>query len=165
MNQLKTNMNKLKVKSSLFFLLVFMFLHACQLSSTQEKNLNTACNRYLAAREKCMFLSIVASTQADFVKYYKEKGDTIFLQKFDCQESVNVFTIADPTLKEIKKHNEQIHVLYECKFLNYGIEEKDSTFDFVAISSNNGESWFFTELQDYKDKQIAKNFQRLIKFQ
>ncbi len=149
------------MRVALYFLFVILFLTSCSLNSEQEKSLSEATTNYLEARKKGAILAIVSMVHPDVVKAYRDQGDSIFVEKFTYAPEDHF--LSDPVIKHVKKKGANIHVMYEVK----AIEEawggtKKSLDPFIAISSDEGKSWFFVDRSDYVNKSIAKELDRLI---
>ncbi|TNF46681.1 MAG: hypothetical protein EP305_10380 [Bacteroidetes bacterium] len=141
------------------FLLVFLF--ACTLNSEQEAELNESTQSYLAARQNGAILMYVSKTHPEVIRYYKSLGDSSFIKKFELSPSE--FSISDASIEQIKKSDDEIHVLYTSQSVEhmFSSEVKD-TFKFVAISTDNGQQWLYMDYSDYVDKSIAPSVKRLL---
>lgn len=143
-------------------LLLLLFLAACTLNADQEKSLNEAMNHYLSARNNNEVLNFVAFTNGKVVKYYKEKGDSIFKIKFGAGEEF-VF-IQDGNIRDTEASENKIHVKYSFLKISGDLFAEDSEEIFIyAISEDNGVSWTFVDENDYLNDAIFTNQQRLIK--
>ena len=81
------------MKKIFFFLL--LIISACSLTGNQEQALNRAVTSYVDARNDAVLLSYVAFTHPNVVAYYKDKGDSLFLNKFNLNEEHNWMYIQD----------------------------------------------------------------------
>lgn len=146
----------------LFILLSLVVLASCALNADQEQKLNQSMAGYLHARNDCQLVSYVAFTYPAVVADYKEQGDSIFQAKFDCtQDSI---TWNDPTIRLIQQEGKSIHALIDVAQVDeYSYEILKEKQQIVAISEDNGNSWFFVEHSYYVDKSKLNNLKRLIK--
>lgn len=150
------------MKKIFFFLL--LIISACSLTGNQEQALNRAVTSYVDARNDAVLLSYVAFTHPNVVAYYKDKGDSLFLNKFNLNEEHNWMYIQDGNQKLIEKSSNNIHVKYsfiasnEFEFDN-GVKE----IFILAISNDNGVNWFFVDEEDYTNNNIISEKDRLIK--
>ena len=143
----------------LFYLFLLVFLSACGLNSSQEKSLNIAVAKYLMAVNSDLKLSRAAATHPEVLKYYKSKGHNAFKEYFEKETGI----WQDAVIGKMDQEGTTIHV--ELKLLNSEEMENnksDNRFSIYAISSDNGNSWFFVEEKDYNSK-LCGTFKRLIK--
>lgn len=141
----------------------FLFLlFACSLNAKQEQKLNESLALYLYARNECQVVSYVAFTLPDLVANYKDQGDSVFKSKFDC--NVDSLFYQDPTIRETVKENTTIHVLYDLEIFNkISSQHIDNKHQLVALSNDNGASWFFIDKSIYVDKSLLPELKRLLK--
>ena len=146
----------------LFILLSLVVLASCALNADQEQKLNQSMAGYLHARNDFQLVSYVAFTYPAVVADFKEQGDSIFQAKFDCtQDSI---TWNDPTIRLIQQEGKSIHALIDVAQVDeYSYEILKEKQQIVAISEDNGNSWFFVEHAYYVDKSKLNNLKRLIK--
>lgn len=148
-----------KYLSSVLCLIVFA---SCTLSGDQEKKLNESVSIYLNARNSCLPIPYVAYTYPDLVKNLKTRGDKAFRDRFDCAE--DTIDLQDPTIKTIESDGKIIHVMYNLDAYNkYTAEFLKDKHQLIAISNDDGASWFFLDKTDYADKLLLPNLKRLIK--
>lgn len=146
---------------TLFVPILFLFLLSCTLNSEQEAELNESTQSYLTARHNGAILMYVSKTHPEVIRFYKNLGDSSFIQKFEL--SPTEFTINDASIERIKKSSDDIHVLYTSQSIGYesGSEDKEE-FKFVAISADNGHQWLYMDYEDYVNKSIAPSLKRLL---
>lgn len=143
-------------------ILLSLILGACSLSSEQEKKLNLAVTSYLHSRNECQVLTYVAFTYPELVSSIKSQGDSVFQKRFNCE--LDSMLIDDPTLRQIVKKDNDIHVLYDLTAFNEStMLQEEKKFKLVALSNDNGQSWFFLDWNDYVDKSLLPKLKRLIK--
>jgi hypothetical protein len=143
------------------FLLVMILFGACSLNADQEKMLSESTMRFLESRKKGALLAYVSMHHPGVVRYYKEQGDSVFTEKFSVKASDH---FADEALiVETEKKGQEIQVLYRTRRVEefYGGGEKKWEY-FVAVSNDNGRSWYYLDYDDYVDKRIAKELDRMI---
>lgn len=147
------------------FILVFISLlifSSCTLTGKQEKNLNEALSAYLFARNECNIVNYVALTYPKFVLEKKSKGDSVFQSTFNC--NLDSVQLVDPTLRYSVKKNGEIQVLFELeRFNKFTMLSDDKKHFLVAISNDNGISWFFLDHSIYVDKSLLPTLKRLLK--
>lgn len=109
-------------------------------------------------------LSYVSFTHPDVVRHYRAQGDSTFQKRFTLVTVDDGGTfLQDGTIREIQSKENQIHVLYEFLIVKSRLfvetaEEKN----IVAISEDNGVTWFFADEKDYKNEEIFKSNERLL---
>ena len=109
-------------------------------------------------------MSYVAFTHPKAVAYYKEKGDSVFKERFDLSDAEKAAFLQDGNIREIERTNSTIHVKYN--FLSVEgdyYESKASEVTIFAISNDDGNSWFFIDEKDYMNPEIIEPSNRLIK--
>ena len=151
------------MKNNVFYVLLLLILGACTLNATQEATLTSTTNDFLKARKEGMQLAYISMIHPSLVKAYKDQGDSVFLAKFELNSVDNY--LDEPILRTVKKENSTIHALYEFRVIQTGwleeeITQKNTTY--VAISDDNGKTWFFMPKSDYDNKDIAKDIERLL---
>lgn len=151
----------MKLKPLIYFIF-FLALVSCTLNAKQEASLSDSTTRYLESRKNGAVLAFVSLHHPEVVRFYKEKGDSVFLKKFTVQKED--YYLDDPSIRETKKNGNTIHVLYVAKTINseWGTSDGGKIREFVAVSENNGRNWFYIDKSDYVDKSIARNMKRLI---
>jgi hypothetical protein len=146
----------------LILLFSLLFLGACALNADQEQKLNQSMAGYLHARNNCQLISYVAFTYPGVVADYKEQGDSVFQAKFDC--TTDSIAWNDPTIRLIQKQGKMIHALIDIEQVDeYSYEILKDKEQIIAISEDNGNSWFFIEHAFYVDKSKLIALKRLIK--
>lgn len=142
-------------------LMLTLMLSACSLNADQEKMLSESTTRFLESRKKGALLAYVSMHHPDVVRFYKEQGDSSFTAKFSVKASDH---FADEALiVATEKKGKEIQVLYRTRKVEefFGGGEKKWDY-FVALSDDNGRSWYYMEYTDYVDKRIAKDLDRMI---
>lgn len=108
-------------------------------------------------------MAYVSYTHPNVVGFYENQGDSIFRQKFELfsSESGGDY-IQEGNVKEIEKRNDQIHVRYI--FDSYTDEYDASVVDLglIALSVDDGVTWFFAQEEDYKNEKIFSKDEQLI---
>lgn len=154
----KPKVADMKISLIGLFLLV---LFGCSLNAKQEQKLNESLALYLYARNECQVVSYVAFTLPDLVAKYKDQGDSIFKSKFDC--NVDSLFYQDPTIRETVKDDATIHVLYDLVVFNKISSQRiEKKHQLVAMSNDNGASWFFIDQSIYVDKSLLPELKRLL---
>jgi hypothetical protein len=149
----------MKILSIVFSLIL---LASCALNAEQEQKLNQSMAGYLQARNNCQLISYVAFTYPAVVADYKEQGDSIFQAKFDCTN--DSITWNDPTIRQIQQEGNMIQALVDVAQVDeYTYDILTEKQKIVAVSEDNGNSWFFMEHAYYVDKSKLKKLKRLIK--
>ena len=146
-----------------YFCFVLLLIGSCTLSSSQEATLHKAVTSYVDAHNKGAVMAYVGYTHPNIVGFYEEQGDEMFREKFELfsPEDGGVY-LEDGNVREIEKQNGQIHVRY--------IFDKYSDLDYadtgevgiIAISIDDGVTWFFAEEEDYKNEKIFSKDEQLI---
>lgn len=134
------------------------------MSSSQEATLHQAVTSYVDAHNNGAVMAYVGYTHPNIVGFYENQGDSIFRQKFELFSPENGGNfIQDGNVKEIEKRKGQIHVRY--LFDSYSEVESDgndSELGVIAISMDEGVTWFFAEEEDYKNEKIFSKDEQLI---
>ncbi len=107
-------------------------------------------------------MAYVGYTHPNVVGFFEDQGDSIFREKFELFSAENGGDfLQDGTLKEIQKKNKQIHVRYVFEsFTDY--ESRPEELGLIAISVDEGESWYFVFEEDYTNEKIFSKDERLI---
>ena len=149
----------------LLFSGLFLMLVSCNLTATQEQNLNEQTGRYLNALKSKSVLAIVALTYPPYVKHIQSQGDEYFKKSFSVKPWESELEFTQSKIQEIKSEGKSIHVHYlvEKEYIYDDDEFKNSPYEFVAISEDDGSHWFFLKYRVYRDKNICKELKRLIK--
>lgn len=143
---------------------LLLLVASCSMNAEQEQSLNQATSLYLDAHNNGYVMSYVAMIYPDAVKYYKSKGDNYFKSKFELISEENKSSILqDGILKEIRSKDENIQVHYNfIEVDNLTSSRKNRSI--IAISEDNGKSWFFLDKEDYLNNDIVDKENRLIDF-
>ena len=147
------------MKTLLSFLIIAFLMASCGLDANQEKSLNTALIKYLAATNQNMRVSKAAATHPVFLKYYLKKGHAFFKEQFAAQDS----TWSDPLVGRIKQSGQVIHVEVKIRLQgkdSYEFAKKRAVI--IGVSEDNGKDWFFINGKDYYSKKVCPNFKRLL---
>ena len=142
------------------FTLLILF-SACTLSGEQENRLNEQLNQFIEAYNNNDPLVISAGTHVSVIKYFKEKGDTAFINKFKQKDDEDRLFFDNPMMIETKDQGKSIQRIYTVE------KATESTFltdeyRIFAVSENKGETWFFVLEEDYYNENI-KGLKRLFK--
>ena len=150
---------------SCYFCFILLLIASCTLSSSQEASLHKALTAYLDAHNNGVVMAYVGYTHPKVVGYYEDQGDSSFREKFELFSSENGGDyLQDGTLKEIQKKGKQIHVRYVFEShteVDYDARVKD--LGLIAISVDEGKSWYFVQEEDYTNDNIFSKDERLIK--
>lgn len=135
-----------------------LLLCSCGLDSSQEKSLNLALSKYLFAVNSDLKLSRASYTHPAILKHYKSKGNNAFKTLFKKEDGI----WRDAVMGKIANDGKLIHVqLKVLTSVYFQSDRSNERFEIYAISSDDGNSWFFVEGKDYKSKSCGK-FKRLI---
>jgi hypothetical protein len=155
---MRKEMNK---SVNLFFLLVMLLISACTLNSEQERNLNQSLSDYLLAKNECRMVNLVAFTYPELVASIKAEGDSSFMAYFNCSADSVYFD--DPTIRSSVKKNKEIQVCYELRARKMNnVEFGTFKHELIAISHDNGNSWFFMDKKEYVNKSRISKLKKLI---
>ncbi|MES2589527.1 MAG: hypothetical protein V4622_11160 [Bacteroidota bacterium] len=152
------------MKKLLIYIFLSLICTCCTLSASQEQSLNKNLGLYLQALEKKSILVQVSMYHPEFVHYIKDKGTAYFKEVFSANENEIDLLFLDPKIVKIETKDDKIHVLYKVRkeFLIEG-ENRVEELEFVAISEDDGENWYFVNYKMYLNKNICKKVPRLIK--
>lgn len=144
----------------LSFALLILF-SACTLSGDQENRLNEQLNQFIEAYNNNDPLVVSAGTHVSVIKFYKEQGDTAFINKFKQKDDEDRLFFDNPMMIETKDQGKSIQRIYTVE------KATESTFltdeyRIFAVSENKGETWFFVLEEDYYNENI-KGLKRLFK--
>lgn len=149
-----------------YFCFILLLVGACTLSSSQEATLHKAVTSYVDAHNNGEVMAYVGYTHPNAVGFYEEQGDSVFREKFELFSPINGGNfLEEGNVKQIVKKNGQIHVHY--LFDSYSEVDYESSTDelgIIAISIDNGVTWFFTEKEDYTNEKIFSKDEQLIDF-
>ena len=142
---------------------VFLCLYGCSLSASQEQALNKQTGLYLNALNEGPVLAVIAKTHPEFVRYTRNQGADHFRAVFQPTGPQDV-VYSDPVILQTRSSEKQIHVLYrvQCESFLDG-EFRQDQVRFVAISSNDGKTWFYIPYPVYQDKKQCPGLQRILK--
>lgn len=147
------------------FLLLILFITGCSLSADQESSLNSAVTAYTTARNNGQVMTYVAFTYPNAVAFYKDQGDSAFVEKFGGSNDIDTYSfIQDGNIRDIESDGKKIHVRYsflELDDIFYGA--KGSEVIIYSISEDDGKNWFFIDEEDYENESIINKNDRLIK--
>lgn len=109
-------------------------------------------------------MAYVGYTHPNIVGFYENQGDSIFRQKFELFSPENGGDyIQEGNVKEIEKRNGQIHVRYLFdSYTELDYEETVDKIGVIALSLDDGVTWFFAEEEDYKNEKIFSKDEQLI---
>ena len=126
------------------------------MSSGQEAALHKAVTSYVDAHNNGAVMAYVGFTHPNVVGFYEDEVDSIFRKKFELFEPENGGSfLQDAQVKEIEKKGSNLHVRYVFD----SVTEKEfrqvvKEVGVIAISVNDGKTWFFAEETDYKNAKI-----------
>ncbi len=109
-------------------------------------------------------MAYVAYTHPNVVGFFEDQGDSLFREKFELFSTGNGGDyLQDGTLKEIEKKNNQIHVRYVFdSYTEIDYNSIANELGLIAISVDDGESWYFVEEYDYTNEKIFSKDEQLI---
>ncbi|MDG1332961.1 MAG: hypothetical protein P8P74_11575 [Crocinitomicaceae bacterium] len=142
---------------------ILLLIGSCTLSSSQEATLHKAVTSYVDAHNNGAVMAYVGYTHPNIVGFYEEQGDEMFREKFELfSPDDGGKYIEDGNVREIEKGDGQIHVQYTFdQFSDLGYSS-DGEIGIIAISIDNGVTWFFAEEEDYKNEKIFSKDEQLI---
>ncbi|MCH2224981.1 MAG: hypothetical protein MK066_09460 [Crocinitomicaceae bacterium] len=147
-----------------YYIFILLLITSCSLNADQEASLNKAMSAYVNAHNGGSVVAFVAMTHPNAVAYYRENGDEAFEEKFSLPSSDDGGDyLQDGTVKEVVSENGNIHVKYH--FLSVEdrfYETKALEMIIMAVSDDNGISWFFIDEDDYRNEDIIQKTDRLI---
>jgi hypothetical protein len=151
------------MKKSVLYLLSLVLLGACSLSASQEQELNKQTGIYLDAHERAAILVVVSKTHPSFVKYAKSKGGNYFKSVFE-NEGMEELVYINPVIEKIQSQEDYLQVLYEVEkeYIRNGENHRDKS-RFVALSADDGKTWYFLDYATYANKKICRDIPRLLK--
>jgi len=142
--------------------LTILLLAACNMNGEQEKRLNESLSAYIFARNECQVISYVAFTYPDLVADYRAEGDSVFKERFNCNN--DSIYLEDPTIRRTEKKGKAIHVLYDLTAYNENTGNREiEKHKLVSISNDDGHSWFFMDYSKYVEKSTLPKLERLLK--
>lgn len=151
--------NFFKIIAPIFVLAI---LFSCTLNSTQETALNQHLSHYLTAKKQCSGVGMAGFSHPEYVKEVKEQGDSIFQATFSCKENKKGL-IYDATLRKSNSKGDNIQIYYQLDTYNPNTGERQKRVEsIVALSDDDGKTWFFMPTSVYKDKNTVKSVERLI---
>lgn len=138
-------------------------LSSCALNADQESSLHTAMVSYINSRNNGAVMSYVGYTHPNAVAFYKNSGNEAFKSNFDLSNDEERPFFQDGIIKTIESKGNTIHVKYEFQ----KIENEDYIVDIaniivIAISEDDGQTWFFVDEKDYLNDKIIPKKERLI---
>ncbi|NVK65760.1 MAG: hypothetical protein HWE22_14295 [Flavobacteriales bacterium] len=147
-----------------YFCFMLLLVASCTLSSSQEASLHKALTSYIDAHNNGEVMAYVAYTHPNVVGFFEDQGDSLFREKFELFSTGNGGDyLQDGTLKEIEKKNNQIHVRYVFdSYTEIDYNSIANELGLIAISVDDGESWYFVEEDDYTNEKIFSKDEQLI---
>lgn len=118
---------------------------------------------YINSRNNGAVMSYVGYTHPNVVAFYKSAGDSIFKANFDLSNEEERPFYQDGIIKSIESKGKTIHVKYEFKKIeseNYFLDVADIVV--IAISEDDGVTWFFIDEKDYLNDKIISKKDRLV---
>lgn len=134
---------------------------ACSLSGKQESALNTAKNAYIEARNNNNTPLLIKLTYADAVRYYQNKGDVVFKERFRPENNQAYYR--NGSVMEVASKGNRIHVQFEIE----KIIEDPTTIELkrvklYAVSVDDGKHWKFLDGIEYNNPEIIPKKKKLI---
>lgn len=151
------------MKLTYFVIATFLVLSACRLNADQETALHQASTSYINAFNEGIAARYVAYTHPDAVAYYKAQGDSIFKMRYNLSGGDERPYLQDGNIEDIESDGNMIQVRYSylrVHPLDYTVRQDQVTI--IAMSSNNGKSWFFLDEDDYWNDAIISPKERLL---
>ena len=140
---------------------IFLLLAGCTLTASQETALNRQTNLYLKALNEGAVLYAVSRTHPCYVSYAKEKGDAFFTRTF-APAKISEYGYTSPSVEKIEKKKGHIHVQFSIvSYTYYGTAEGEKD-QLIAISEDEGKTWFFMPFSIYKNKQVCRDLLRIL---
>lgn len=137
-----------------------LLLASCTLNATQEQAFSNQKAQYINAINDGSALTVVSMTYPELVAHVKQQGTESFKSTF-APESRKSTRLGAQVIQQTVKKGRKIHILFEVEVQNLNAE--NSKEQFVGISEDNGENWFFMPYSSYRDGAVCKSLQRLIK--
>lgn len=153
----------MKFRFILLFSFIIIVLSSCTLNAVQETSLHHHLTNYLKARNSCMLVGIVGFTYPEYIRELKNEGDSIFLQTIDCTKLSSQNRLTNPTIRMSKKEGNQIHIYYDLDVESVkdgGIKKRFEGL--LAITEDDGKTWYFLPKTVYSDKNKCTSLKRLI---
>ena len=146
-----------------YFCFILLLTGSCSLNSSQEATLHQAVTSYVDAHNNGAVMAYVSYTHPNVVGFYENQGDSIFRQKFELfsSESGGDY-IQEGNVKEIEKRNGQIHVRYIFDSYTDEYDASVANLGVIALSGDDGVTWFFAQEEDYKNEKIFSKDEQLI---
>jgi hypothetical protein len=135
-----------------------MLLFSCELSGEQEEQLNIQLAKYMEAHNNRTMLQLVGMTEPEIVRYYKQAGDSAFLEHFKDFYDDELTYLANPTYRETKSSGKLIQRKYWVEYYT-NTKEIDHELPVYALSDDGGNTWLFAREEDYLNDEIK--FKRL----
>lgn len=150
------------LKTKYFFpLLILILVASCTISGEQEEQLNNQLGKYTKAHNNGQLLQLIGLTQPEAVRFYKEQGDSLFIQHFkDLKDGEKTYLI-NPTYREMKAEGKLIQRKYWIEYYT-NEAEINHRYSLYALSKDGGDNWFFLREDEYANPSI-KGFKRLFK--
>lgn len=146
-----------------YFCFILLLLGSCTLSSSQEAALHKAVTSYVDAHNNGAVMAYVGYTHPNVVGFYQEQGDEKFREKFELFSPDDGGSyIQDGNVREIQSKKNQIHVRYLFDSYSDIDYTEDGEVSIIAISIDDGVTWFFAEEEDYKNEEIFSKDEQLI---
>lgn len=151
------------MKKIVLYIFLAVLVGACSLSASQEQELNKQTGIYLDAHERNAILVVVSKTHPSFVKYAKSKGGSYFKSVFE-NDQMEELVYINPMIEKIRNKGDHLQVLYkvEKEYIRNGENHRDKS-NFVALSDDDGKTWYFLDYATYANKKICREIPRLLK--
>lgn len=135
-----------------YFLLVLLCL-SCEISGEQEERLSQQLNKYLKAYNNKQTLQLAALSAPHVVRFYHQKGDSMFIEHFETDLKKSAAYLSNPLVDSDRSDSKSIQRKYWVEKYT-GIDGITNRYRIFAISSDQGNSWFFVTEDDYFDDDI-----------
>jgi hypothetical protein len=136
----------------------------CSLNATQEASLNNAVLTYVESHNTGAVMKFVSIIHPKVVEFYEGEGDEAFKRKFELFPQMDGGDyIQDGTVWEIETKGKSIHARYTFLSVEDSYENfNPAEVEVIAISEDQGVTWFFVDGKDYKNDAIFNDNFRLL---
>jgi hypothetical protein len=141
------------------FLLMIGILSSCVISGEQEERLNAQLGKYIEAHNQERLLELIGATEPHVVRYYKQQGDSVFINSFKDYHDGNKTYFENPIYRETKSEGTLVQRKYQVAYYTNIVEIKHE-YGIFAISDDGGDNWLFVREKDYNNPKIS-GFKRL----
>jgi hypothetical protein len=122
------------LKTKYFFsLLILILVASCTISGEQEEQLNNQLGKYTKAHNNGQLLQLIGLTQPEAVRFYKEQGDSLFIQHFKDLKDGEKTYLVNPTYREMKAEG-KLNVISGNKNLHNVIATRETCILFQCYN-------------------------------